>query len=539
MVDSTNLSNNKFESKLNELRQDLDAFLSVYQFPKFYLSNYFSELRNKIDVSFFNKNSQETDYEIKNELNENWIQMIEKINSYERLCTNCQRTNKFDMQTTKETNQEINLIESKLANFKLDSFDEIKELICELNTRIKRIIFQSKTIVFLESQKYLNSFLFRKLNNKTTTGILLFILDEYIDEAYIDRLIFKRISYEKKLSNERIKLEMLRKILMRPVYLEEVKLEADLVLHLEYSKLQLKGVLRTAFNGFYNLETLTLENNHLSSLSPILFRQTSNLKKLFLANNKLSSLDAKIFSGLFNLEELWLQNNLLDKLEPKVFSDLKRLKLILLDTNKLTHLDKDLFSDLNSLKELSIGFNKISHLEPNIFNNLKQLTQLYLRNNSLNSIEKSMFRELKCLELIDFSCNNLAKLDSSLFNGLTELKFISLSNNRLSQLNGAFNGLAKLEELYLDENQLNELKVKEFEDLNSLKVIHLYSNKIKDSLKISLFLNKLPKIVEVKIDKFDEQIISETKQIISNETSANTNSSSEITKKKSQFCMLV
>ena len=182
----------KTDIKLNELSQELDKFKSTFQFPKFYLSNYFSELRNKIDVAFLNKSANEDDYEIKNQLNENWIKMIDQINSYERLCSNCQRSNKFNSQITKETNADISLIEEKLSNFKLDLYDEIKELIHEQMCKIKNILFQHKTIVFLECNKYTKSFLFKKLNNRTTAGILLSILDEFIDEVFIEKLIFKR-----------------------------------------------------------------------------------------------------------------------------------------------------------------------------------------------------------------------------------------------------------------------------------------------------------------------------------------------------------
>jgi hypothetical protein len=52
-------------SKQEELTDDLERFKSMFQFPKLFLSTYFSELRNKIDVAFVCK-TWWTDSSIKN-----------------------------------------------------------------------------------------------------------------------------------------------------------------------------------------------------------------------------------------------------------------------------------------------------------------------------------------------------------------------------------------------------------------------------------------------------------------------------------------
>jgi hypothetical protein len=142
------------KSQIDDLTDELEAFKSMFQFPKLYLSNFFSELRNKIDVTFLTKISNELDFVVKDDLNENWIEMIDHLNSFETECSSSQRTNKFNIQITKETNIEVKKIEDLLADFKQESYDLIQEMINEQSFKIKKLLFLNKTIVFFGENKY-------------------------------------------------------------------------------------------------------------------------------------------------------------------------------------------------------------------------------------------------------------------------------------------------------------------------------------------------------------------------------------------------
>ena len=63
------------------------------------------------------------------------------------------------------------------------------------------------------------------------------------------------------------------------------------------------------------LESLSLSNNLLTTISPEQFHQNMALKSLSLANNKLEELDFEVFRGLRLLEEVDIQGNELISVE--------------------------------------------------------------------------------------------------------------------------------------------------------------------------------------------------------------------------------
>ena len=77
------------EIKNQQMLKKLEGLKSIVELPKLYLANYFQELRNKVDKEMFSKQIlHENDNEMKNELNQNWKEMISKIESFEKECKN-------------------------------------------------------------------------------------------------------------------------------------------------------------------------------------------------------------------------------------------------------------------------------------------------------------------------------------------------------------------------------------------------------------------------------------------------------------------
>ena len=67
----------------------LEDLKLIVEMPKLYLANYFQELRNKVDLEMFSKQIlHNNEIEMKNELNQNWIEMISKIDTFEKECKN-------------------------------------------------------------------------------------------------------------------------------------------------------------------------------------------------------------------------------------------------------------------------------------------------------------------------------------------------------------------------------------------------------------------------------------------------------------------
>ena len=143
----------KFSKKLEQLKL-------LLEFPRLYISNYFSDLRTQIDLAFFAKELAINNSEQLIELRKYWNDMIYKLNSFEEKCLIRRSITKFK-ELTKETNQMFKLVESKLDLIKQISDEEqSNEIILELDdlvydelAKIEKILFLNKTIIFLNKSE--------------------------------------------------------------------------------------------------------------------------------------------------------------------------------------------------------------------------------------------------------------------------------------------------------------------------------------------------------------------------------------------------
>jgi hypothetical protein len=111
----------------------IDELKQMQNFPRFYLSNYFDELKNEIDLKY----AVEQDEQVK------YLEIIKNIESFEQEAyKKCKSFNTFD--------KEIKSIEDKLNDSNLN---EITQLIDELKYKIEKEIFLNKSIFFYEKER--------------------------------------------------------------------------------------------------------------------------------------------------------------------------------------------------------------------------------------------------------------------------------------------------------------------------------------------------------------------------------------------------
>ena len=130
------------ESKKQQLLIKLDELQLIVEIPNLYLANYFQELRNKVDIEMLSKQilHNNDNEDIKNEVNQNWKEMISKIYSFEKECKN-----KDKLQSNLKRIDQIRLMLDQNEETYLDIIeDKIKEEEFEINKKI----FQNKTIIF-------------------------------------------------------------------------------------------------------------------------------------------------------------------------------------------------------------------------------------------------------------------------------------------------------------------------------------------------------------------------------------------------------
>lgn len=140
---------------------DKNEAISMFKFPCFYLSTYFSNLRTEIDIAFVKKFLNESDLKLKEILNDNWTQMIKKVDLFETNCINYYSNAK----NLKEYNE---------------SFVKNSDFI------IEKQLLLNKTLIFLNEVHLQELNLHHKIDFKTTSGKLIVITNEYIGKNCVE-----------------------------------------------------------------------------------------------------------------------------------------------------------------------------------------------------------------------------------------------------------------------------------------------------------------------------------------------------------------
>uniref|UniRef100_UPI00398F399D leucine-rich repeat transmembrane protein FLRT2 n=1 Tax=Pristiophorus japonicus TaxID=55135 RepID=UPI00398F399D len=197
-------------------------------------------------------------------------------------------------------------------------------------------------------------------------------------------------------------------------------------LHLQENNIQ--TVSREALSQLQKLEKLHLDDNSISTvgIEDGAFREAANLKLLFLSRNHLSSVPIGLPLGL---EELRLDENRISIVSELSFRNLTLLQRLVLDGNLLTDngISEGALEQLAKLTELSLVRNSLTVPPPNLPGG--NLVKLSLQENQISQIPVTAFTQLKQLERLDLSSNQLRRLVKGAFDGMTSLKQILLRNN--------------------------------------------------------------------------------------------------------------
>lgn len=216
--------------KIKELKPKLNKHKDMLEYPRFALSNHFSDLQNEVDLAFNQKLLEQSDETIKVEINRNYSEMIKYIQSFDTECLSKLNSKRVKQLTADEPKEKIEMIEkefdalhqeieietNKCFDFEAKNTDyavndthnvyiekKIKDFestvqkyeqitndeILELN----RKLFLNKTVTFFARRDDLiEDFIFKEMDNETTVGKL-FITSidvfnkEDIIRAYYDK----------------------------------------------------------------------------------------------------------------------------------------------------------------------------------------------------------------------------------------------------------------------------------------------------------------------------------------------------------------
>ena len=178
------------------------------------------------------------------------------------------------------------------------------------------------------------------------------------------------------------------------------------------------------FDGLKSIYNLNLGGNRISGIGLNVFSNHSNLWNLSSINlqgNLLTSLQGGLFDGLESLGHLYLSGNRISDIDLSVFSNrsnLRNLKYIEFNANLLTSLQDGIFDGLNSLYILDLSRNLISGIGLNVFSNrsnLSNLSSINLKGNLLTSLQGGLFDGLESLGQLDLSENRISDIDLSVF----------------------------------------------------------------------------------------------------------------------------
>ncbi len=140
-----------------------------------------------------------------------------------------------------------------------------------------------------------------------------------------------------------------------------------------------------------NLESCDFKYNYINKLYSDTFVGMNNLTLLNLSRNRIRHIEANTFLSLSKLNSLNLQYNLIYTLKNNTFLSLINLNELNLNDNRLSKIHR-LFSGLYNLEILNLRFNYLSQLDKNSFHGLYKIKYLDLKLNKINKIAFDTFQ---------------------------------------------------------------------------------------------------------------------------------------------------
>ncbi|XP_067135162.1 peroxidasin isoform X2 [Centruroides vittatus] len=122
---------------------------------------------------------------------------------------------------------------------------------------------------------------------------------------------------------------------------------------------KIKAILPNTFEKLKNLNTLLLNNNHITKIENEAFNGLKELRYLYLYKNRIRLIEADAFKGLHKLEQLYIHFNKIEKIQTETFADLPALERLFLHNNKLSRIPPGVFRKLDSLRRLRLDSNAL------------------------------------------------------------------------------------------------------------------------------------------------------------------------------------
>jgi Leucine-rich repeat (LRR) protein len=210
-----------------------------------------------------------------------------------------------------------------------------------------------------------------------------------------------------------------------------------------------------------------------------------NLRRINLENAKFFSKNISIDRFLTNrliTEINFSQNNLSHNYSMFDFlTKLDRLELRQINLDSMTVIN---FLNFPQLKHLDLSFNNIFQLNEVSFRNLLQLRLLDLSNNRIEIIDLDVFDPTTSSKLVT-KWNNL--------------HYLSLENNRIKFIQFFSQASSWLKIIKFSNNSFGD-DLSNFNDLNYLKELYLYRNKLRHLNNSNLFSSKLLRLKILNLD---------------------------------------
>jgi Leucine-rich repeat (LRR) protein len=388
-----------FEEEMNEIINQIEELKQMQRFPRYYLSNYFEELKTQVD----------TKYALKLDDKDKYLEIINSIESFEQ-----NAYNKWSSKSINKYDDEIKLIEDKLNN-NLNNVIDYTKLIGELKLKIEKMIFLNKTILFIDKKTRFNF---------KSNSFLLIVNDEYISNSLIENDSNEKLITRKELC----------KIILKEK-LKNTKMDSINVLNLEIDIL--------------NQEIIDLRFRSFKEIDPNTFNGLPNLKNIYFNGNQIKEIHPNTFNGLANLELINFSSNQIKEIHPNTFNGLANLKLINFSSNQIKEIHPNTFNGLANLERINFDSNQIKEIHPNTFNGLANLERINFDSNQIKEIHPNTFNGLANLEWIYFSANQIKKIHPNTFNGLANLKEIYFKYNLIKNKDpNTFFGLPNLSKHY-------------------------------------------------------------------------------------------
>ncbi|XP_050314438.1 leucine-rich repeats and immunoglobulin-like domains protein 3 [Anthonomus grandis grandis] len=228
--------------------------------------------------------------------------------------------------------------------------------------------------------------------------------------------------------------------------------------HLNINNNKLTAIEPLTFKNLEDLQVLNLKNNEINTLNDGAFYGLKNIVKLNLDNNHVTVITKGWLYGLNSLNRLSLSHNWINQIHKDAWEFCSNLTMLNLSYNKLDFIREETFKSLNNLQKLVLSNNKIANIMDNSFVHLPKLKKLYLNYNKISWMiedSKGVFQGMGELDKIYLVGNNIKSINSDAFLGLRNVTYINLAENNITSIhNNTFVKVPQLKQLIINSQSM-------------------------------------------------------------------------------------